>query len=94
MEEESDIDEFVKDMNLLGRDMSRVVYIDCKPMRFWLCPRNSIAWEEFRADASMKWEDMDMLLLEVEKCRREKDCRNYLKEEFDLEHEYKFADLL
>jgi len=38
VEEESDIDEYVKDLALLGRDMSRVVYIDSKPMSFWLYP--------------------------------------------------------
>ncbi len=40
VEEESDIDEYVKDLNLLGRDLSKVVYIDCKPMSFWLHPDN------------------------------------------------------
>jgi hypothetical protein len=44
VEEENDIDEFVKDLQLLGRDMSRVVYLDCKPMAFWLYPENGLCW--------------------------------------------------
>ena len=93
-EPESDIEEYVKDLSLLGRDMSRVVYIDCKPMAFWMHPHNSIAWQEFRADNTMKWEDLDMILLQVEKCRQTKDCRDHLREEFDLLPDFKDADLL
>ena len=38
------MDEFVKDLGLLGRDMSKVVYIDSKPMSFWLYPENGLCW--------------------------------------------------
>lgn len=33
--EEEDIDEFVKDVDLLGRDRKRLVYVDSKPLSFW-----------------------------------------------------------
>lgn len=84
VEEESDIDEYVKDLNLLGRDLSKVVYIDCKPMSFWLHPDNGLCWEEFKADNSMKFEDLDEVLLEIEECRKYKDVREYLREEYSL----------
>jgi len=41
-DEGDDIDEFVKDLGLLNRDLSRVVYIDSKPLAFWLYPNNGL----------------------------------------------------
>jgi hypothetical protein len=31
-------------LSLLGRDMSKVVYIDSKPMSFWLHPDSGLCW--------------------------------------------------
>jgi CTD small phosphatase-like protein 2 len=39
--EKEEIDEYVKDLNLLGRDLSRVVYLDSRPLSFWLHPDNA-----------------------------------------------------
>ena len=54
VKEEEEIDEFVKDFQLLGRDMSRVVYFDSKPFSYWMYPDNSFPLEEFRADQTME----------------------------------------
>ena len=53
VKEEEEIDELVKDLQLLGRDMRRVVYLDAKPFSYWMYPDNSFALEEFRADQTM-----------------------------------------
>jgi TFIIF-interacting CTD phosphatase-like protein len=45
--------------------MSRVVYIDCKPLSFWLHPDNCLPLEEFRADNTMETEDMNWIILEL-----------------------------
>lgn len=50
--EDEGLDLFVKDLNLLGRDLSRVVYLDSKPLSYWLHPDNCFRVEEFRADMS------------------------------------------
>ena len=36
--EKEDIDEYVKDLNLLGRDLKRVVYLDSHALSYWLHP--------------------------------------------------------
>lgn len=94
VEEEGDIDEYVKDLALLGRDMSKVVYIDSKPMSFWLYPENGLCWEEFKADNTMKFENLDEVLLELEECRKYKDVREYLQQEYNLIQNFKEMDLL
>ena len=38
--EEENIDDFVKDLGRLGRDLKRVVYVDCKAFTFWVNPNN------------------------------------------------------
>jgi TFIIF-interacting CTD phosphatase-like protein len=38
--EEENIDDFVKDLGRLGRDLNRVIYIDCKAFTFWVNPNN------------------------------------------------------
>lgn len=53
-DKEEEIDIFTKDLQLLGRDMSRVVYIDCKPINFWLYPENCMPVEEFMADQTVE----------------------------------------
>ena len=53
----------MKDLNLLGRDLSRVIYIDSKPMSFWLQPENGLCVSEFKADNSMRYEDLDETIL-------------------------------
>lgn len=40
VDEEEGIDEFLKDLSLLGRDLSRVVYFDSKVLSPWLQPDN------------------------------------------------------
>lgn len=62
-EAEINIDEYVKDLGLLGRDLSKVVYLDSKFLSFWLYPENSLCWPEFKADNSMKHEDLDEIIL-------------------------------
>jgi hypothetical protein len=39
---EENIDDFVKDLGRLGRDLSRVVYVDCKAFTFWVNPDNGM----------------------------------------------------
>ena len=62
-EAEINIDEYVKDLGLLGRDLSKVVYLDSKFLSFWLYPENSLCWPELKADNSMKHEDLDEIIL-------------------------------
>ena len=88
------MDEFVKDLGLLGRDMSKVVYIDSKPMSFWLYPENGLCWQEFRADNAMKYQDLDLILLQIEQCRKRKDVREYLLQEYNLAQDFKNAGLM
>ena len=63
---EQEIDIYVKDLNLLGRDLSRVVYLDGKPMSYWMYPQNCYPLEEFRADMTMETEDLNLMILELE----------------------------
>jgi len=37
---EEDVYDFVKDLNRLGRDLSRTVLVDAKPFVFWPNPDN------------------------------------------------------
>jgi RNA polymerase II subunit A small phosphatase-like protein/CTD small phosphatase-like protein 2 len=39
---EENIDDFLKDLERLNRDIKRVVYIDTKPISFWMYPNNGI----------------------------------------------------
>lgn len=40
--EEDDLEDYFKDLDLLGRDRKRVVYIDSKPLSFWTTGDNCI----------------------------------------------------
>jgi len=40
--EEDDLEDFVKDVDLLGRDKKKLVYIDSKPISFWTFGDNCI----------------------------------------------------
>ena len=42
--EEEQIDDFVKDMGRLNRDLKRLIYIDCKAFTFWVNPNNGILY--------------------------------------------------
>ena len=43
-------EDFIKDFNLLGRDRSNSVYIDCNPLSFWTFGPNSYLIDQFYAD--------------------------------------------
>jgi TFIIF-interacting CTD phosphatase-like protein len=68
--EKESIDMFVKDLGLLDRDLGRVVYIDSKPMSFWMYPDNCYPIEEFKADLVMEGEDLNGLILELESMKK------------------------
>lgn len=38
--EEENIDDFVKDLDRLNRDLKRTIYVDCKAITFWPNPDN------------------------------------------------------
>lgn len=40
--EEDDLEDYFKDLDLLGRDRKRVVYVDSKPLSFWSTGDNCI----------------------------------------------------
>jgi hypothetical protein len=42
----------------------------------------------------MKFEDLDEVLLELEMCRKHKDVREYLQQEYNLIQNFKEMDLL
>ena len=74
----------MKDLNLLGRDLSKVVYLDSRPLSFWLHPDNAFPQEAFRADNTMDKEDLDLCLLDLEDLRKHNDVRKYLRKKFDI----------
>jgi TFIIF-interacting CTD phosphatase-like protein len=39
---EEEIDDFVKDLNRLNRDLKKLIYVDSKPLAFWLHPNNGL----------------------------------------------------
>ena len=38
--EDENVDDFVKDLDLLNRDLDRMIYVDCKAITFWPNPDN------------------------------------------------------
>lgn len=93
--EEEDIDEYVKDLNLLGRDMRRVVYLDSRAFGYWMEPDNCMVVTQFKADATQEEdEDMEMLIEMLEELREEEDVRPYLKDRFCLRKILESAKLL
>ena len=50
--------------------MSKVLYLDCKPFSYWMYPENCYPLEEFRADYTMESEDMNWIMMEMEKMRK------------------------
>jgi TFIIF-interacting CTD phosphatase-like protein len=65
----------VKDLALLDRDLSRVVYIDSKPMSYWMYPDNCYPIGEFKADQTMEDEDLNGVILEIENFKKLQDIR-------------------
>lgn len=93
--EEEDVDEFLKDLQLLGRDMRRVVSIDSRPFGYWMYPDNCIALPTFRADATtVDTDDMQAVIDELEKMRKLEDVRPYLSDRFLLREILQSAKLL
>ena len=76
--EKENIDEFVKDLDWLGRDLDRLVYIDCKPFNFWPNPDNgkfqnlAIPVLDFYADNTQRDNDLNMLMTLLEEIKGEK----------------------
>lgn len=64
--------------------MSRVVYIDCKPINFWMYPENCIPVEEFMADQTVESEDLNPLISELESLRASPDVRKVIKEKYAI----------
>ena len=58
--EEENIDDFVKDLDRLGRDPSRYVYIDSKAFAFWLNPENGLNY--FKRKTIVDMNDLVKLL--------------------------------
>ena len=40
--EEENIDDFVKDLDRLNRNLKRLIYVDCKAITFWPNPDNGL----------------------------------------------------
>jgi hypothetical protein len=58
------------------------VYLDSRPLAFWLHPDNCFPQDSFRADNTMKSEDLDTVLLDLEDLRKQKDVRKFLREKY------------
>jgi len=79
---EEDVYDFVKDLDRLGRDLSKTVLIDAKPFVFWANPDNAVPIIEFGADKVEKdFELLNMIDL-LEELRKEEDVRPVLNEKF------------
>ena len=74
----------MKDLNLLNRDLAKVLYLDAKPMAYWLHPDNCLPMEEFRADQTMSSEDLNYLIPELERMKDIPDIQQYLKKKFQI----------
>lgn len=85
----------MKDLNLLGRDMRRVVYIDSRAFGFWMEPDNCLVATQFKADdTQLEDEDMEPFIELLEELRAEEDVREYLKDRYCLRKILESAKLL
>jgi len=79
---EEDVYDFVKDLNRLGRDLSRTVLIDAKPFVFWPNPDNGLPIIEFGADKVEKDFELLNMIDVLEDLKKEKDVRVALNERY------------
>jgi TFIIF-interacting CTD phosphatase-like protein len=65
------IDDYFKDINLLNRDLSKIVYVDTKAVSFWPHPENSVPVSEFMADSTVKDRELLTLIDFLEEIKKE-----------------------
>ncbi|CAK69736.1 unnamed protein product (macronuclear) [Paramecium tetraurelia] len=83
--EEDDLEDYFKDLDLLGRDRKKVVYVDSKPLSFWTTGDNSIPVRMFLADNTDTKDDLQRLMNILERLKQENDVRDYLKKIYKVE---------
>eukprot|EP01016_Furgasonia_blochmanni_P008167 TRINITY_DN13286_c0_g1_i2.p1 TRINITY_DN13286_c0_g1~~TRINITY_DN13286_c0_g1_i2.p1 ORF type:complete len:301 (+),score=63.87 TRINITY_DN13286_c0_g1_i2:159-1061(+) len=82
--EEEDVNEYLKDMNRLGRDLKRTVLIDARPFAFWCNPDNGIPIAEYMANDPNPDKQLLHLINVLEDLKEESDVRNYLSEKYSI----------
>ena len=77
-------EDFIKDFNLLGRDRSNSVYIDCNPLSFWTFGSNSYLIDQFYADNTDYRDQLYDLINSLEDLRKVDDVRTVLGPRFKV----------
>lgn len=85
--EDEDLQEFVKDLDWLGRDLKRTVLVDSKPFSFWCNPDNSIPVKPYNGH-SLEDNELDILLGILKNLDQSEDVT------FDLAQNYGIRDTL
>ena len=90
---EEDVQALVKDLDLLGRDQSRVVLVDNKAFSFWCNPDNGIVVKEFRG-SDVEELELDSLLSLLTEIKGKKDVRKTLEKKFLIRDALRDSNLI
>lgn len=92
-QEEEELQEFVKDLDWLGRDIKRTVLIDPKPFSFWCNPDNSIPVKPYNGH-SLSDKEIDIIISILDDLRSSSDVSFELAQSFGIRDTLREANLL
>jgi len=91
--ETENINELVKDLKLLDRDLSRTVLVDTDPFSFWMYPNNCLPIEPFSPDL-VGDNKLKEIITKLESLNNADDVRLDLASDFAIERALKESRLL
>ncbi|KAL4433541.1 hypothetical protein ABPG74_002938 [Tetrahymena malaccensis] len=89
-----DMDEYVKDLERLNRDMKKVVYIDSQPISFWSAPDNALPVSSYYAELHDDDNQLKEIIDELNFLSTQDDVRTILSEEFKVRETLKQSRFL
>ncbi|EGR28390.1 NLI interacting factor-like phosphatase family protein, putative [Ichthyophthirius multifiliis] len=92
--EPEDMDEYVKDLQRLGRDMKKVVYIDNQPINFWTAPDNAFPIPPYFGELNNDDQSFKEIQESLNYLSSLDDVREYLQEEFQIKEILKSSRFL
>ena len=90
---DEEVDTLVKDLGVVGRDLSRVVLVDSKPFSFWSHPDNAYPLKEYRGGV-LDEPDLALLLDSLRGLQTAADVRPPLAQRFSVRDALREANLL